>query len=231
MVLEQYENLLLGDIVTEDFRTAEILLNNGLDFCCGGKKSLGEACKEKKLDVQSVIKELNELESSQPGIHHNFKEWKLDFLMEYIVNTHHKYIQKNLPQLIYYTRKIATVHSSHHPELVEVEDLFNKISTELLQHMRHEELSLFPAINEVIKTNSAKAREMIFTEITRMTGEHEFAGGSMDRINQITSNYHVPFDGCNTYHLTFKLLKQFEDDLHIHVHLENNILFPKALRL
>jgi regulator of cell morphogenesis and NO signaling len=132
---------------------------------------------------------------------------------------------------VFYTKKIASVHGSHHPELIEVADLFEKINTELLQHLKKEEEVLFPSIKEVIKSNSTVAKATIISEISRMSGEHEFAGGAMDKINEITSNYLIPEDGCNTYGVTFKLLHQFEEDLHVHVHLENNILYPKALAL
>ena len=161
----------------------------------------------------------------------NFKNWDAGFLSDYIVNTHHKFVVKNLPDLVFYTQKIANVHGGHHPELIEVADLFAKINDELLQHLKNEEEVLFPAIKEAVQANSAKAKQTIKSEIERMLGEHEFAGGAMDKINVITKGYQVPDDGCNTYRVAFKLLEQFEDDLHTHVHLENNILFPKALKI
>ena len=137
---------------------------------------------------------------------------------------------KSLPDLVHYTDKIASVHGERHPELAEVADLFSQINRELLQHMINEEEVLFPAIKEVLSSGSGKAKATIISEIVRLSGEHEFAGGAMDKINVITHHYLVPADGCNTYQLAFKLLQQFEDDLHTHVHLENNILFPKALK-
>ena len=138
---------------------------------------------------------------------------------------------KNLPELVFYTQKIANVHGDHHPELIEIANLFEKINAELLQHLKNEEEVLFPAIKEVVNTNSKKSKDTINSEINRMLGEHDFAGGAMDKINVISKGYKVPEDGCNTYKVAFKLLEQFEDDLHTHVHLENNILFPKALEL
>jgi regulator of cell morphogenesis and NO signaling len=114
---------------------------------------------------------------------------------------------------------------------MEVANLFAQINDELLQHLKNEEEVLFPAIKEAVAKNSVSAKETIKSEIERMLGEHEFAGGAMDNINVITKGYKVPEDGCTTYRVAFQLLEQFEDDLHIHVHLENNILFPKALEL
>lgn len=228
---KEYNEITIGEIVATDFRAAEVFKNAGIDFCCGGKKSLDYACNEKSIDPSVVVKQLQELENVPVNQNQNFNDWGLSFLVDYIVNTHHKYVLKSLPELVFYTQKIASVHGSHHPELIVVADLFEKINTELLQHLKKEEEVLFPSIKEVIKSNSTVAKATIISEISRMSGEHEFAGGAMDKINEITSNYLVPDDGCNTYNVAFKLLHQFEDDLHVHVHLENNILYPKALAL
>lgn len=229
--MENLKDALVGEIVTRDFRAAEIFKHSGIDFCCGGGQSLEEACKEKNLDLSYLEQELTNLEQSPADEAHNFKEWKLDFLCDYIENTHHKTVLRLLPQLVGYTRKIAEVHGAHHPELVTIADMFVEINAELLQHLRNEEDVLFPAIREILKTGSAEAKAIALSEITRMKGEHDFAGGAMDKINVLSGGYIVPEDGCSTYEVAYKLLEQFEDDLHVHVHLENNILYPKALTL
>ena len=223
--------LSLGEIVVNDFKAASLFSSVGIDFCCGGKMSLKQACDAKNLDVNNIIVQLQSLAETPANPSQNFNEWDLGFLADYIVNTHHKYVLKTLPELVFYTQKIANVHGLHHPELIEVADLFGKINTELLQHLKNEEEVLFPAIKEALKDNSPNVKKIIHSEITRMSGEHEFAGGAMDKINEITKGYKVPADGCNTYSVSFKLLQQFEDDLHVHVHLENNILYPKSLLL
>ena len=229
--MKTYKQTKIGDIVTQDFRAAEVFKKAGIDFCCGGSQSLEAACRDKKLDVAEIESELEKLENSEPGSSHKFNEWKLDFLCDYIVNTHHQTVMKLLPELTFYTQKIAEVHGDNHPELPEIANLFAQVDTELRQHLCNEEEVLFPAIREVLKTNSAESKATIISEITRMTGEHEFAGGAMDKINELSHRYAVPEDGCNTYRVAYKLLEQFEDDLHIHVHLENNILYPKAMKL
>ncbi|HNX54543.1 MAG TPA: iron-sulfur cluster repair di-iron protein [Prolixibacteraceae bacterium] len=226
-----YSDKMLGDIVADDFRTAEVFKNAGIDFCCGGKKTLKQACEEKALNLEVIVQQIVEQQTLPISNAQNFKDWPLDFLCDYIVNFHHKYVFKTLPELVFYTRKIADVHGDNHPELQEVANLFGQINSELLQHLRNEEEILFPAIKQLLKHGNDEARNIVKSEITRMNGEHEFAGGAMDKINEITRGYQVPADGCNTYMVSFKLLKQFEDDLHIHVHLENNILFPKTLNL
>jgi len=227
----QLEKLTVGEIVANDFRTSSVFKKAGIDFCCGGKQSFLEACTENKTDALELENEILKITEEPVNEFMNFKNWDPVFLSEYIVNTHHKFVLKNLPELVFYTQKIASVHGENHPELVEIADLFGKIDAELLQHLKNEEEVLFPAIKEVVSTNSAKAKETIKSEIERMLGEHDFAGGAMDDINKISKGYQVPEDGCNTYRVAFKLLEQFEDDIHIHVHLENNILFRKALEL
>lgn len=224
------DNLTVGEIVTNDFRTATIFKNAGIDFCCGGKQTLSEACSNKNIDQQELEKELSGLtDHGFPS--HNFKDWDPAFLSDYIVNTHHKFVMKHLPELLFYTDKIATVHGNNHSELVEVAKIFEEINKELRQHLKNEEEVLFPAIKETMNQPSAKSKETIKSEIERMFGEHDFAGGAMEKINRLTGNYRIPEDACKTYEVTLKLLQQFEDDLHVHVHLENNILFPKALKL
>lgn len=229
--MKNYKTIKIGEIVTQDFRAAEIFKNAGIDFCCGGNESLEQTCKIKNIDISTLEQKLGELENSSVNSVHNFKEWNLEFLCDYIVNTHHKTVVRLLPQLIFYTQKISEVHGFNHPELIEIEKLFTEINTELLQHLKKEEEVLFPAIKELIKTNSSEAKTTVISEIIRMKNEHEFAGGTMDKINILSKNYSVPADGCNTYSVTYKLLEEFEDDLHVHVHLENNILYPKALIL
>jgi regulator of cell morphogenesis and NO signaling len=227
----QLQNLSVGEIVANDFRTSSAFKKAGIDFCCGGKQSFTDACAEKGIDAKQLENEILLATEEPLNEFMNFKNWDPVFLSDYIVNTHHKFVVKNLPDLVFYTQKIANVHGENHPELIEVADLFAKINDELLQHLKNEEEVLFPAIKEVVQTNSATAKDTIKSEIERMLGEHEFAGGAMDDINEITKGYKVPDDGCTTYRVAFQLLEQFEDDLHTHVHLENNILYPKALKL
>lgn len=221
----------IGQIVSNDFRAAEVFKKAGIDFCCGGNKSISEACYEKGLDPAVIENELAILREQVPDQINNFNEWDLDFLCDYIVNKHHKYVVKTLPVLKFYTQKIASVHGSSHPELIEVEQIFNQVADELSKHLQKEEEILFPAIKQALEGHGTAVREIIRSEISQMNEEHEFAGASVDKIRDLTLNYLVPDDACNTYLVTLKTLEQFEDDLHIHVHLENNILYPKALEL
>lgn len=231
MSSKNLSGLSVGEIVANDFRAAAVFKNAGIDYCCGGKKGLTESCEEKGINPATIVKELVELESDPVNPALNFREWELGFLCDYIMNTHHKFVLKNLPDLVFYTGKIASVHGEHHPELIEISRLFVKINEELLQHLKNEEEVLFPAIKAVLAGASEEHKATVISEITRMAGEHEFAGGAMDSISELSNHYLVPEDGCNTYSVTYKLLQEFEDDLHVHVHLENNILYLKALAI
>lgn len=225
------KELTIGEIVAQDYRAASVFKDAGIDFCCGGKKTIDQTCSEKGIKREGLIQKLEDLKTIPNTTVHNYNEWDPGFLCDYIVNTHHKYVLKSLPGLVSYTEKIASVHGTGHPELDEVADLVSQVNRELLQHMKNEEEVLFPAIKDAINTGSKTAKTRIIAEIDRLSAEHEFAGGAMDKINSITNGYEVPADGCNTYNVAFRLLSEFEDDLHTHVHLENNILFLKAIKI
>lgn len=230
MKKDELSSITVGEIVARDYRAAAIFREAGIDFCCGGKKGLKETCSEKGLDEPALKDKIEALEATPNTSTHNYIDWEPGFLCDFIENTHHKYVLKTMPELVKYTQKISDVHGDNHPELKLVAELFSQINGELLQHLENEEKVLFPAVKELASTSSQRSKEIIKAEIIRLSEEHEFAGGAMDRINEITKGYKIPADGCNTYNVTFKMLEQFEDDLHTHVHLENNVLFPKLIK-
>lgn len=224
-------NQTIGDIVAKDYNAASVFREAGIDFCCGGNKTLENACAEKGIDPEKLVRDLEKAESGRGGVTLKFNEWEPGFLCDYIINVHHTFVRKSLPELVHYTQKIAGVHGERHPELQEVARLFRQINDELLAHLKKEEEVLFPAIKRMSGENKAEAKRIVNAELNSLTAEHESAGNSMDRINVITGNYKVPADACNTYRITLDLLEKFEFDLHTHVHLENNILFPKSLKI
>ena len=229
--MKDLRSMKVGDIVTEDSRAAEIFKREGIDFCCGGNQSLEQVAKEKNLNIAEIEYKLNNMDEVVSNRQLNYNDWNLDFLCDYIVNEYHNKVYKLLPQLMAYLNKLVQVHGANHPELKEIADLFSLVNTELPIHQRQEEDVFFPAIKEALRTNSVQAKEIITSQIAPMMDEHELIGGTIDKINVLSKRYSVPDDGCNTYRLTYKLLEEFEDDLHTHVHLENNILYPKALNL
>lgn len=229
--MKNLKEMKVGDIVTDDYRAAEIFKQQGIDFCCGGNQSLEQASKEKKLDIVALEYTLNNLDKVVTNNQPNFKEWNLDFLCDYIVNEYHKRVIIVLPQIMAYLDRIVQVHGKNHPELKEIADFFALINTELPIHQRQEENVFFPAIKELVSTSSSKSKAIITSQNSLLMEEHELIGSTMDKINVLSKSCSVPVDGCNTYRVTYKLLEEFEDNLHTHVHLENNILYPKALKL
>lgn len=227
----------LGEIAAKDLRKAEVFKKYGLDFCCGGKKTVKEACAEKGIDVTKVEQELQQADKNPSARPLPYNDWTLDFLADYIVNTHHSYVRKTLPDIRAYASKVAQVHGAYHPELVPIQQLVEEVNKELSEHLVKEEKILFPFIKELVmaKDRSQSPRAVQFgtvqNPIHMMEAEHETAGRCLEEIRALSNNYALPEDACASYSLLFKMLNDFEEDLHIHVHLENNILFPKAIAL
>lgn len=227
----------LGEIATKDLRKAQVFKKYGLDFCCGGKKTVKEACAEKGLDVTKVEQELQQADRIPASRPLPYNDWSLDFLADYIVNTHHSYVRKNLPDIMGYAKKVMKVHGSRYPELLRIHQLVEDVNAELMAHMVKEERILFPYIKELVaaKNNTqplhAAAFGTVQNPINIMEMEHELVGKNLAEIKELSNNYLLPEDACASYSLLYRMLYEFEDDLHLHIHLENNILFPKALEI
>ena len=227
----------IGELVAKDFRKAEIFKKYNLDFCCGGKKTVTQACNEQKVDYMAVEKELSILDMVKTTPSQKFDEWNLDFLVDYILNTHHEYVKKAIPLLIEYTSKVAKVHGDNHPEVITIAQKFNEAAEELNGHMSKEEQILFPYIKKLVLAKSNKLQTpntafgTIKNPIHMMEVEHDVVGDIFKEIRELTNNYMPPEDSCATYKVSYLKLKEFEEDLHQHIHLENNILFPKSILL
>lgn len=227
----------IGEMVVKDYRKAQVFKKLGIDFCCGGKKTVEEVCRTKGLDVERVKAELDAVSGEAEQNGNNFDNWNLDFLADYIVNTHHDYVRTNVPFITELASKVASVHGKQHPELVKVADIFNRLGKDLRLHLVKEETIVFPFIKGLLlnektgKNSPAKAFDSIQTPTQMMELEHEQAGDDLAEIRNLTRDYTLPEDACTSYTVLFKKLQQFENDLFNHVHLENNILFPKAIAL
>ena len=227
----------LGQIVATDLRKAQIFKKYGLDFCCGGKKTVKQACAEKGLDVTKIEQELQQADKMPSSRPLPYGDWSLDFLADYIVNTHHSYVNKNLPDIKAYSEKVMKVHGDHHPELIRINELVQEIYAELTAHMAKEEKVLFPYIKELVAANKntqplhAAVFGTVQNPINMMEMEHEMVGKSLEEIRVLSNNYLLPADACASFSLLYRMLDEFEEDLHLHIHLENNILFPKALEM
>ncbi|MBS1511036.1 MAG: iron-sulfur cluster repair di-iron protein [Bacteroidetes bacterium] len=227
----------IGEIAAKDLRKAEVFKKYGLDFCCGGKKVLEDACKEKGLDVVKIKQELeNTTTASISAAQHDFNSWNLSFLADYIVNVHHAYVKHNMPILSDLTQKVAEHHGATNPELKQIRDKADEMFSELKVHMKKEETILFPYIKQLDAANLAggkieKPFNTILQPISVMENDHEIVGKLAEDIRLLSSNFALPDSACNSYALLYKKLEEFEADLHTHIHLENNILFPKAIEL
>lgn len=225
------------DIVTSDYRAAAVFHKFGIDFCCGGGQTLSDACRKQNVDADELIEALTTACAASDAGTPRFNAWDVQTLVSYIVSNHHAYVREALPTIQAHTRKIAEVHGANHPELVEVAALFNSVSDEMTSHMMKEEHVLFPYITALgVAAQRGTAAPVppfgrVSNPIRMMEQEHESAGNAMARIREVTSGYVPPADGCTTYRITMQELEAFEADLHAHVHLENNILFPKAKQL
>jgi regulator of cell morphogenesis and NO signaling len=226
----------LAEIVTDNIRSAIIFEEAGLDFCCKGKRSLKDACAEKNVDVQKIVNELANLSDIGNGTQ-NVNDWQLDFLVDYIMNNHHQYVRRMIPVISLHADKVASVHGKNHPETLRIADLFLAVREELEMHMMKEERVLFPQIKQMVLTQKENSQYFsppfgsIQNPIRMMEFEHTSAGDALYQIRELSNNYSHPGDACNTFKALYSELKEFEEDLHKHIHLENNILFPKSITL
>ncbi len=228
------EKTIIGDLVAEDYRTAAVFKKHKIDFCCNGIRSLTDACNDKNIETTTLIKELEESTLQNEKNTVNYASWPADLLADYIEKKHHRYVQAKILEITPYLEKIVLVHGERHPELAEVATLFHESAGELTAHMKKEELMLFPFIRKMVESNGKPVKASfgsVQQPIAMMFHEHDTEGERFRKIAALTNDYTPPADACNTYRVTFSLLKEFEEDLHLHIHLENNILFPKAIRM
>ena len=231
------EDQIIGELVANDYRTASVFKKYNIDFCCQGNRTINDACEAKEIDGKLVVADLNALVQSQEAGSIDYQSWPLDLLAEYIEKKHHRYVEEKTQEIKPYLEKICRVHGGRHPELLEINEQFNATAGELAMHMKKEELMVFPFIKKMVKAKEEGTKvaapnfESIQFPIQAMMDEHTNEGDRFRLIEALSDNYTPPADGCNTYRVTFALLKEFEQDLHLHIHLENNILFPKAIEL
>jgi regulator of cell morphogenesis and NO signaling len=226
----------IGEIAAKDLRKAEVFKKYGIDFCCGGKKTLKQVCDEKGLVVQTVEAELENPQQVVSSAN-NYNRWQADFLADYIYNQHHLYYYNELPVLKGLVTKVTEHHGSNHSELKDLYTLFMQLVQELDTHFMREEKVVFPFIKALVQAKRSGNFEALNNQpslsepISIMEEDHEAAGDILDQMQKLTNNYTPPADACNSYQFLFKKLKELDEDLHQHIHLENNLLFPKALKL
>jgi regulator of cell morphogenesis and NO signaling len=231
------ETTTIGDFVAKDYRTAEIFTKYGIDFCCKGQRTIDEVCKKNNINEDQLLNDLNVVLETKNDLGIDFSSWPLDLLIDYIEKTHHRFVEEKTQIIIPFLDKLCNVHGDNHPELFEINKLFNESAIELSAHMKKEELILFPFVKEMINATKSHGSigkpffETVKNPISAMMNEHDAEGERYRTISALTNNYTTPEDACNTYKVTYAMLKDFEEDLHKHIHLESNILFPKAKAL
>jgi len=235
--MKTLEKNTIGEYVAQDFRTAALFSKYKIDFCCKGNKTLDEVCEAKGLDINQIENEIDAVLNTNSTSEIDFKSFSPNLLIDYILETHHVYVEEKVPVLFMYLDKLCKVHGERHPELFEINNLFKISGGELLNHLKKEEIILFPFIKQM--TNAIKNNETIEqpqfgaveNPIAMLKHDHEMEGDLFAKISVLTNDYTPPTDACETYKVTFAMLKEYEQDLHKHIHLENNILFHKAVEL
>lgn len=227
----------IGEMVAENYRTAPIFKKYGIDFCCRGGRTVEDACLAKGIDPEPLINELAQIANRETKTDVDYTSWKLDRLANHIEDRHHTYVERATEELKPFLDKVAKVHGNEHPYLLTIRELFFESAGNLAQHMKKEELILFPFIKRMqlaLDTGEPMPKPPFGTvnnPISMMKTEHEDEGQRFETMSELTNGFNPPEYACNTWRVTYHLLKEFQDDLHLHIHLENNILFPKALEL
>jgi len=225
----------IGDIVADNYKTATVFKDFNIDFCCNGGRTIDEACSQKNISAEKLLTQLNKIIAVKNYSTIDFKNWPMDLIVDYIEKTHHRYVEQKIEEIMPYLNKLVIVHGANHPELKSIQEEFVNSANELLQHMKKEENILFPYIRQLSSNVSGKSDYKnpgfgtVENPINMMKHEHNIEGERFRKISSLSQNYSPPSDACNTYRVTYSLLQEFEDDLHKHIHLENNILFPMAL--
>jgi regulator of cell morphogenesis and NO signaling len=226
----------LASIVTQNHQTVAVLEKYHLDFCCKGKRTLTEACNEKGLSTENLLKELDSIITTENKKLTPFSAMTAEQLISYILIHHHFYVKQSMPTILQHIKKVVEKHGTHFPYMRKVIQLFIAIKEEMELHMQKEEMILFPRIKE-IETLVANKKEIKFANsyingpISLMEMEHVHAGSTLYEIRQLTKDYTPPLEACTTFKVCMIELKKFEENLHKHVHLENNLLFPLAQKL
>jgi len=227
----------VGQMVAENPEAARIFEQAGIDYCCGGQRGLEEACSKAKMSFAEVAALLEQAAANRSAADRDWLRAGQAELVEHIVSKHHGYVRQELPRLTALIAKVQGVHGKNHPELAQIARTFADISNEMTMHMMKEENILFPYIVEMEKAAQGNGPQPIAmfgtvqNPVRMMMAEHDSAGANLKAIRELSGDYTPPADGCTSYRVLYEALAAFEADLHTHIHLENNILFPRAIEM
>lgn len=219
----------VGELVAERTGRSRVFQSFHIDFCCQGARTLREACEGKKIPAATVIEQLEAELADKPAPGHNPASLPLHELAAYIIETHHNFLRRELPRLHAMAEKVAHVHGPHTPSLIELFEIFLGVEDELTSHLAKEEEILFPAVVALSKGEAAP--RSLDGPIAQMIHEHDAVGAALERMRALSNEFVPPENACNTYRALFAGLKDLEEDLHRHIHLENAVLFPGAKAL
>jgi len=225
------------EIAMEQPSSIRVFEQFGIDYCCGGRKPLAEACSAGNLEIDAVIAALEEASRAPQQKDETWSEKPLEILIAHIVATHHAYVKRELPRLEMLADKVVNRHGLTKTELPVIAATLAQLDEELKKHLAKEETVLFPyivALEKSIATGTPKPLSCFGTvanPIAMMTQEHDAAGTLLAGLRTLSGNFIAPPDACPTFHAFYDGLKEFEQDLHQHIHLENNILFPRAIQM
>lgn len=227
----------VGEVVRQNFKAAEVFASHQIDFCCNGNRPISDASLKAGVEMGVLLEELNAVMVETDPDAEYLDALALDKLIDYIVDRHHSYVKKHIPVLLQNLEKIERKHSEHHPEIIEIQKLFEGSAGDLTMHLQKEEMVLFPHIKRLEAVNrgevpyQAPSFGQVENPVAMMMQEHQNEGERFEKIAKLSAGYSIPDDACNTFRVTYQQLADFEKDLHRHIHLENNILFPKAIEL
>jgi len=231
-------NKTVSEIVREDYRTSDVFKKYGINYCCSGQTTLLEACTTREVEYNKIVEELND---ATRNIHISnalqYSQWRLDFLIDFIVNVHHAYQKMTLSSLDADLTLFAESHSKNYPELEKILAQFLKLSLMILPHNRHEEEIIFPYIKQIENTHRRKETygnlfvRTLRKPLSHIENEHEEISNVLREIQTLTNDYTCPAHACAKHQVIYKKLREFHEDMMQHKHLENNILFPRAIEL
>jgi len=228
----------VGEIAAATPGAVRVFEKYKIDYCCGGNRPLREVCEERGLSAETVVAEVEAAAAPGAAPERDWRTAPLSGLIAHIVSTHHEYLKSELPVVANRLEKVIQAHGTKHPEsLLPLREVFLGLAEELEMHLRKEEVVLFPAITELeaAESEGRRPRPLPFgtveNPIRMMIAEHDGAGHALAEMRRLTGDYTLPADACNTYRALFDGLKEIEADLHTHIHLENNVLFPRATEL
>jgi regulator of cell morphogenesis and NO signaling len=225
------------EIALEEPSSMRVFESFGIDYCCGGRKPLDEACAASNIEIDTVLAALEAASTQAAPVAVDWQDKPMEELVAHIIATHHAYVKRELPRLAELAMKVVRRHGEKRAELPELQSKLAQLDAELIQHLAKEEMILFPYIVQAEHAQSTGGAQpaacfgTVAHPIAMMTQEHDAAGLLLAEMRRLSGNFTTPADACPTFHAFYDGLKEFELDLHQHIHLENNILFPRAVAL